>query len=268
LAIEPGARAVYPPPPGAPWPEPGPAANQTCASRQQAKRTGRPSRFARPLSVVWALIPILTFGWGAPFTFTYAALRLRSKALGLCAGAYGVAAVVSFYLAGNDNDNSWQSNVGVALALLAGGVATAQAFAIRGHLVAGRGEPGANDSALGHATNQLRLREQARSIVATNPTLAHELQIGRPDRSRHFDDGGLVDVNHVPSAYLVQMAGIDAPTAERIAELRDGIGGFTSVDDLSVTLGLHPKCPRPGGQSAHLHPLRTVGPGKAIRVGS
>ena len=47
-------------------------------------------------------------------------------------------------------------------------------------------------------------------------------------------------MNHVPPAYLVQMAGIDAQTAERIAELRDGIGGFTSVDDLSVTLGLRP----------------------------
>jgi DNA uptake protein ComE-like DNA-binding protein len=240
MAIEPGARAVYPPPPGAPWPGPGPAVNQTRASLQQIKRSGRPSRFAQLASVVWALIPVLTLGWGAPFTFTYAALRLRSRALGFCAGAYGVAAVVSLYLGGNDNDNSWQSNVGVAVALLAGGVGTAQAFAIRGRLVAGKQGQGVNDSALGHATHQLRLREQARSIVATNPTLAHELQIGRPDRSRHFDDGGLVDVNHVPPAYLVQMAGIDAPTAERIAELRDGIGGFTSVDDLSVTLGLRP----------------------------
>ena len=104
----------------------------------QANRSGRPSRVGRPLSVVWALIPALTFGWGAPFTFTYAALGLRSKALGLCAGAYGVATVVSFYLAGNDNENSWQSNAGVAIALLAGSVATAQAFAIRGHLVAGK----------------------------------------------------------------------------------------------------------------------------------
>jgi DNA uptake protein ComE-like DNA-binding protein len=206
----------------------------------KANRSGRPSRFGRGLSVVWALIPVLTFGWGAPFTFTYAALRLRSKALGFCAAAYGVVAIGSFYLAGDSNDNSWQSNVGAAIALIAGGVATAQAFVIRGRLAAPKVEKGGNDSALGHATNQLRLREQARSIVAKDPTLAHELQIGRPDRSRRFDDGGLVDVNHVPPTYLVQMAGIDAQTAERIAELRDGIGGFTSVDDMSVTLGLHP----------------------------
>jgi DNA uptake protein ComE-like DNA-binding protein len=241
LAIEPEARAVNPPPAGVSLA--GAGANETRSSLMRANRTRRPSRFSRGLSVVWALIPILTLGWGAPFTFTYAAVRLRSKALGLCAGAYGVAAVASFYLAGNDNDNSWQSNAGAAIAVVAGCVATAQAFAIRGRLVTGQGEKGGtggNDSALGHATNQLRLREQARSIAAKNPTLAHELQIGRPDRSRRFDDGGLLDVNHVPPEYLVHMAGIDAQTAQRIAELRQEIGGFTSVDDLSVTLGLHP----------------------------
>jgi len=195
------------------------------------------SLFAQVLSVVWALIPIVTFGWGAPFTFTYAALRLRSKALGLCAGAYGVVAIGSFYLAGDGSDNSWQSNAGVAIALVAGAVATAQAFAIRGTVVAGKGE---NDSALRDAARQLRLRKRARTIAEKNPSLAHELKIGRPDRRRHFDDGGLIDVNHVPLPYLMQMAGIDPQTAERIGEVRDGIGGFTSVDDLSVTLGLRP----------------------------
>jgi DNA uptake protein ComE-like DNA-binding protein len=241
LAIEPEARAVNPPPTGTALAGPGFGANETRSSLMKANR--RPSRLTRWLSVVWAVIPVLTLGWGAPFTFTYAALRLRSKVLGLCAGAYGVAAVVSFYLAGNNNENSWQSNAGAAIAVVAGCVATAQAFVIRGRLVAGHGETvgtGENDSALGHATSQLRLREQARGIAAKDPTLAHELQIGRPDRSRRFDDGGLVDVNHVPPEYLVQMAGIDTQTAQRIAELRDGIGGFTSVDDLSVTLGLHP----------------------------
>jgi DNA uptake protein ComE-like DNA-binding protein len=49
----------------------------------------------------------------------------------------------------------------------------------------------------------------------------------------------LVDVNHAPLEYLVQL-GVDRSTAEQIADVRDGIGGFTSVDDVSVTLGLHP----------------------------
>jgi len=200
-------------------------------------RTNRPSLGVQVLSVVWALIPVVTFGWGAPFTFTYAALRLRSRAIALCAGAYGAVAIVSLYLAGNNNDNSWQSNAGAAIAVTAGAVATAQALVMRKRLIAGKAEV---DPAIGHATQQLRLRERAREIIAGNPTLAYELQIGRPDRHRRFDDGGLVDVNHVPLDYLVEVAGIDRPTAEMIAEVRDGIGGFTSVDDVSVTLGLHP----------------------------
>ncbi len=198
--------------------------------------SGPTSKSVQLLSVVWALIPVVTFGWGAPFTFTYAAVRLRSQALGFCAGAYGLVAIATFYLAGNNNENSWQSNAGAAIAVVAGAVATAQAFAIRRRVVAGRG---GTDSALAHATERLRLREQARHIVSVNPILADELQIGRPDRHRRFDDGGLVDVNHAPLEFLVQL-GVDRSTAEQIADVRDGIGGFTSVDDVSVTLGLHP----------------------------
>lgn len=214
------------------------------ASHHFAATQPRPTSLSvQVLSVVWALIPVLTFGWGAPFTYTYAAVRLRSKALGLCAGAYGLVAMVTFYFEGSSNDNSWQSNAGAAIALVAGAVATAQAFAIRERLIRpsrsldkGRSD----DAAIAHATEVLRLRERARHIVSVNPALARELQIGRPDRNRGFDDGGLVDVNHVPLEYLVQVLGIERSTAEQIVDVRDGVGGFTSVDDVSVTLGLHP----------------------------
>ena len=134
-----------------------------------------PTFSARALSVLWALVPIATLGWGAPFSFTYTAIRLHSKALGWCAGAYGVLATGSFYLAGNNNDNSWQSNAGAAIAVATGCVGTGQAFAIRKRLLGGRSE---GDSAVARATEQLRLRKKARQILAANPGLAHELQIG------------------------------------------------------------------------------------------
>jgi hypothetical protein len=63
-------------------------------------RKGRASLSMRALSVVWALIPIATLGIGTPFTFTFAAIRLRSRAIGLCAGAYGAAAIASLILKG------------------------------------------------------------------------------------------------------------------------------------------------------------------------
>jgi len=200
-------------------------------------RTSRASLPSRALSVIWALIPIATLGVGAPFTFTFAAIRLRSRAIALCAGAYGAATIATLILLGIGSDTSWEGNVGFSVGVIAGAVATGQSFAIRKRLLNPEVEEG---TVIAHATEQLRLREKARKIVFTNPSLAHELQIGRPDFQRRFDDGGLVDVNRVPLEYLVQLPGIDRSIAERITDVRDGIGGFSSIDDLSVTLGLHP----------------------------
>lgn len=208
--------------------------------RHGAKRSrnGRSSVSARVFSVVWALIPIATLGWGAPFTYTYAAIRLRSKVIGLYAGAYGAVAITTLYLLGVGNENSWQGNVGFTIGAIVGAVATAQAFTMRERLLDAESH---EDAIVASAAQQLRLRQKARKIAADNPTLAYELQIGRPDLHGRFDDGGLVDVNHVPPEYLLQLPGIDESIAEHIADVRDDIGGFASADDLSVTLGLHPR---------------------------
>jgi hypothetical protein len=50
------------------------------------------------LSVLWALIPLATFGLLSPVTFGYAAYRLRSRGLALTALVYTLAVVVSFAL--------------------------------------------------------------------------------------------------------------------------------------------------------------------------
>ena len=200
-------------------------------------RRGRASLPVRVLSVIWALLPIATLGIAAPFTFTFAAIRLRSRAIGLCAGAYGAVASASLFLLGVGSDTSWEGNVGFSMGFVAGAVATGHSFAIRKRLLLPEGD---EDAVIAHAHAQLRLRDKAREIVARDPRLAHELQIGRPDFPRRFDDGGLVDVNRVPPDYLAQLPGVDRSMAERIADVRDGIGGFSSVEDLSVTLGIHP----------------------------
>jgi hypothetical protein len=50
------------------------------------------------LSVLWALIPLATFGLLTPVTFGYAAYRLRSRGLALTAFAYTLAVVLAFVL--------------------------------------------------------------------------------------------------------------------------------------------------------------------------
>jgi len=193
----------------------------------------------RVLLTIWALVPAVTFGWGAPFTFTYAAIRLRSARLGVMAALYGVVAVVSFFLVGVTNsDTAWQGNVGTAMALVEAGVATAHAFVLRARLLR---LPSLDQEALDDATSRIRLRERARHVVATNPGLANELRIGRPDLPRQFDDGGLIDANHAPLSVLESVPGITSEIGDQIVAVRDGIGGFDSLDDLSITLNLPPQ---------------------------
>ncbi len=81
---------------------------------------------------------------------------------------------------------------------------------------------------------RIRLRQKARRIVRKNPQLATELGIGRPDKFRDFDDGGLIDVNHVPAAYLLHLPGINQALASRIAAIRQSIGGFDTSGDMEA----------------------------------
>ncbi len=190
-------------------------------------------------SVVWAVLPFATIGLAAPFTVGYAAQRLRSRALVVCASAYGAVVVTAFVLVGSTaSDNDWKVSAGMWLALATGTAATIQSFVIRDQVVHGST---ARDDVIGGAMETLRRRDASRRIVAQNPQLARELMIGRPDLDRRYDDGGLVDVNHVPVEVLATLPGIDRATAELIVDVRFGIGGFASADDLSVTLHLAPQ---------------------------
>ena len=228
------------PPVPAPHPRTGPATMGSVYSGYPSGKAPSRSRTAMSTlaSLVWAVLPLPTFGLAAPFTIGYAAHRLHSRALTLSASIYTAVFVAAFVLIGSSTtDTQWQTTVG---AWLMAGVAvgsTVQSFVIREQLVAGR--PG-HDVVVGEARQSLRQRDASRRIVDHDPVLARELLIGRPDLPRRFDDGGLVDVNHVPVDLLATLPGLDRAVAELIVDVRDGIGGFESLDDLSVTLHLPP----------------------------
>src|SRR5205807_9221841 len=93
---------------------------------------GRRTGIAPWVSVVWALVPLLTLGWGTGFSFTYAAVRLRSWALGAMAGVYFALGLASFLLVSSSNsENQWQGDLGAAIALTLIALGTAHAFAVR-----------------------------------------------------------------------------------------------------------------------------------------
>jgi hypothetical protein len=86
----------------------------------------------------------------------------------------------------------------------------------------------------------MRLRRQARKIAKDDPVLASELKIGRPDLPRSYDDGGLVDINHVPAGILASRLALAPPEVSAVIEARDQLGRFTSTDELSAYAGLSP----------------------------
>ncbi|MFP3987094.1 helix-hairpin-helix domain-containing protein [Streptomyces sp. E11-3] len=221
-------------------------------------------------SVWWALIPLLTLGMGTAFVLGWAAYRLRSRGLAIIAGVAFVAMLVALPLSGAPGDSAGSAVSGaLIIALASGGLAAT--FLIRPRLVdrdhveaatrqgwgpqsrpapsrpawAPRPGPGL-DPAIGEALSRRQRRIEARRLLAEDPALARELRIGRPDLPRRYDDGGLVDVNHVPAAILASLPGFTPELADRVVRVRDEHHGFELIEELSVYADL------PGGLADEL----------------
>lgn len=90
------------------------------------------------------------------------------------------------------------------------------------------------------ARARIARREEVRLLVAKDPVLARELQVGRPDLARQFDDGGLIDVNAVPAPVLAQHLRLTAQEVDAVVAARTHLGRFTSPEELSVYAQLSP----------------------------
>lgn len=98
-----------------------------------------------------------------------------------------------------------------------------------------------NDHApsLDAARERIKQRAEGRRLAGADPTLARELGVGRPDLTG-ADHYGLIDVNHAPPSALCWLPGITRDIAGRIEVTRQSIGGFSSAEDLCVTMDLPP----------------------------
>jgi DNA uptake protein ComE-like DNA-binding protein len=97
-----------------------------------------------------------------------------------------------------------------------------------------------NQAAVAQAKDRIERRKEARHLVATNPALARDLMIGRPDLPRQYDDGGLVDVNHVPAAVLMSWLGLSEDEMRDVLTARRNLGRFTNADELGAYTQLSP----------------------------
>ncbi|GAA4369686.1 hypothetical protein GCM10023088_20200 [Actinomadura verrucosospora] len=193
------------------------------------------------LSVTWAALPFLTLGFATPFTFAAALLWRRSVHLLVSTVVYaGVFALMLSLLSGTGEDEGTVRAAGMLMSVLAV-VGCGHAFLIRRKVFDPHGLSGVdNEAVVERVKRQRLLRQKARELAASDPGLAKELRIGRPDLPHQYNDGGLVDVNHAPAQTLTLLPGVTPELAATIERVRAETGGFVSAEELSAVAGLPP----------------------------
>jgi DNA uptake protein ComE-like DNA-binding protein len=181
----------------------------------------------------WPYLSLIPIGLGA-WAPIYAGVKAR-QAVWTALGVLWTLVVIAGFI--KDSTGGQSGNDGIAGMLLivgwAGAIATS--FIIRGAYERQMASP--LREATEEAEQRLADRRRALEIATSNPALASEIGIGRPDRAGAAA-AGLVDVNNAPAGALETLPGIDDQLATRIVEARAQTGGFSSLEDLGTVLDL------------------------------
>jgi DNA uptake protein ComE-like DNA-binding protein len=182
----------------------------------------------------WVLTSLIPFGWVTWVGFLYAGFRAKKAVWVLSGFAYLAVTAATIYITSIDNNEEGaEDNLGYILMFCAWGVGIMHAFLSRKPYL--RRLAIIDDPALQAARTAEERRAYARELAVGNPDLARAALLGR---AGGFDEGGVVDVNHAPVEDIADLPGIDAATARRIVAVRDGVGGFSSLEDLGMTMDL------------------------------
>ncbi len=196
----------------------------------------RPAAASRFRGKAWLLLAV-PFGLTTWAAFLYIGIRARRPQWLVWAGVY--AATLAAYIALDTPAHPSGSAKGLAagLALLTwigGGIHAAAVSSDAVRRIQSRTDP-----VLEAARARIDRRAEGRHLLATQPALAKEIGLGRPDISG-ADDYGLVDVNHCSVAALARLPGMTGDLAGRTVEARTQAGGYSSVEDLGMLLDLPP----------------------------
>jgi hypothetical protein len=215
------------------------------SEREPAKRPGPVVR-----QVAWASVPVWSIGFLSFVPFLAFAVINRRKRDWAVFAAYLAATIGLIVAIGAVNVNSNADGaVGGFIIALAGCAAVHAAVLFRpgrdraALVQAGPEQPSLerrNREALAEAKSRIERRQDARRLVGTNPSLARDLKIGRPDLPRDYDDGGLVDVNHVPSSVLTTTLGLAQAEVTDVMAARERLSRFSSADELCAYTQLSP----------------------------
>ncbi len=186
----------------------------------------------------WFLVHVASLGLLAVVPFTHAAVRSRRVGHVLTAAVVVAVTVLEFALIMTADHDAAGKVSGVSAALggmvfmlmLIGGLV---GLVVVRHQVYGPRPPvPALQPAVARALAARARRDEARRLLASDPLLARELRIGRPDLFREYDDGGLVDLNSAPVPVVAAVCGLDPVHAAQIVHARQAAGRFAAVEDV------------------------------------
>jgi hypothetical protein len=198
--------------------------------------------------VWWTSVPVWSIGFLSFVPFLALAVIQRRRRDWAVFAAYLAATVAMIVAVGSVNSSSGPGAAVGGFVVALAGCAAAHAFVLfrpsrdlapLGPSV-GLSTRQRNQVAVAQARDRIERRKDARHLVRTNPDLAKDLRIGRPDLPRDYDDGGLVDVNHVPSAILAGQLGLTPKEVTDVMAARDKLGRFASADELCAYTELPP----------------------------
>lgn len=197
---------------------------------------------------LWASVPLWSLGLLSSVPFAARARSTRRRRDRAVAAGYLAATAITLALSvaggistkpGAPPDGTGTLAGALFLTLMiAGALHTSIAFR---HPKPARGPADPSNTAAVAAARATALRRvQARRIAETDPTLARDLGIGRPDVRRDYDDGGLVDVNRVPAEVLRRALDWTRDEAQAVVAARDEIGGFGSAAEITAYAAIDP----------------------------
>lgn len=193
----------------------------------------------------WTSVPIWSAGLLAFVPFLAFAVIERRKRDWAVFATYLAATAALITTVGLVNvDNGWGAAVGgLVIALITCAAIHACVLFRPGRAQSPKVSAGRhrNQEAVQVARSRIERRNDARRMVYTDPVLARELRIGRPDLPRDYDDGGLVDVNRVPGDVLAAQLGLMPEEVTNVLMARDKLGKFASADELCDVTGLSPR---------------------------
>jgi DNA uptake protein ComE-like DNA-binding protein len=182
----------------------------------------------------WVLTSLVPFGWVTWLGFGYAGFRAR-KPVWVAAGAIYllVTAATLFVTSLDGNTKGVDDNVGYIVMFTSWGVGIFHSFLTRKAYL--RRLSIIDDPALVAAREAEERRQFAQQIAKRDPELARTAALGRRGG---FDEGGLLDANHAKVEELADLPEVTAALAREIVKVRREVGGFSSIEDLGMTLDL------------------------------